>query len=109
MILEFLLAVIAVEAITELVVKSEIFNPVREFFFNRKKIKIFKFIHGLLDCGYCTSVWTGWLIAYIVFSNNLFGWFLLGLVLHRASNVLHIIIDLIYNAEYIMFKDKVVD
>jgi len=91
----FLLAIVAVEALTEIITKSEVFSPIREFFFNRRKSKIFDWIHSLFDCGYCTSVWIGMFISI--------GWFcadslildiiFIGLVFHRLSNMLHFMID----------------
>ena len=96
--LRFILAVIITEAITELLTKSEIFIPLRGFFFNRRDKKVFGFIHKLLDCGYCTSVWSGWFVALVFFKdigilNVWVDWFFVGLVIHRLSNVLHFLID----------------
>jgi len=87
--------VIFTEAVTEIITKSELFDPIRKFFFNRRKIKLFKFVHALLDCGYCTSVWVGLFSAFIFFfvDNVVFNIFFMGIVLHRLSNVLHFIID----------------
>jgi len=63
-ILTLLLIVIATEAITEILVKSELFEPLRKYLFSRSvDSKVFKFFHDLLDCGYCTSVW----IAFFLF------------------------------------------
>lgn len=90
----FILFIICTEAITELVVKSEFFSPVREFIFNRRKNIIYKFLDKLLSCGYCFSVWAS-VICFILYSTNLYlirvG--LLCLVIHRLSNVLHFVID----------------
>lgn len=94
-ILKFLFAVVVVEAITNVVTKSLIFNPIREFFFNRQKNKLFKLIHELLDCAYCTSVWIG-LFVYIFwfcFNSIIINVVFMGIALHRLSNVLHFIID----------------
>lgn len=97
-ILIFLFSIVLVESITELLTKSEIFSPVREFFFNRRQNKVLAFIHRLLDCGYCTSVWAGWFVALVFFMNigiiNVWvDWFFIGLLIHRLSNILHFIID----------------
>ena len=91
----FILAIIFTEAITELVVKSEIFSPIREYFFNKRKNRFFKFIHDLLDCGYCFSVWAAALSYFLlfVFNNNITIFFVVSVVLHRLSNVTHFIID----------------
>lgn len=87
--------IIFTEAITEIITKSELFSPLRKFFFNRRKIKFCNFIHELLDCGYCTSVWVGLFTACIFFfvNNAVFNVFVMGILLHRLSNLLHFIID----------------
>lgn len=105
-VLNLILTIIIVEAITEIITDSEICRPIREFFFNRKKYIIFKFIHNLLDCGYCTSVWVGWFVAYFTISNNFFGWFFTGILIHRLSNILHEMISLIHNADYYIMKGQ---
>lgn len=100
------LLVIFTEAVTEIITKSELFNPIRKFFFNRRQNKFFNFIHELLDCGYCVSVWVGLFSAYIFFfmNNAVFNVFIIGIVLHRLSNVLHFIIDRI-NRNYDLTLD----
>ena len=101
MLYDFLFCVILTEAITEIITKSNMFIPVRQFFFDRSKNKLFDWIHNLLDCGYCTSVWIGWFTAilfldYIDIVDGYVEWFFVGLVVHRLSNVLHNIFDVIY-------------
>jgi hypothetical protein len=90
-----LFAVILTEAITQIITKSEFFKPIRKFFFKKRESRICNWIHELLDCGYCTSVWVGWfvLICMIVVNNMVLNVFFAGIVLHRLSNVLHFIID----------------
>lgn len=97
-ILLFIFSIVLVESITELLTKSEVFSPVRAFFHNRRQNKVFDFIHRLMDCGYCTSVWSGWFIALVFFKdigiiNEYVDWFFVGLFLHRAANILHFLID----------------
>lgn len=91
----FLLAIVAVEAMTEIITKSEVVSPVREFFFNKRKIKIFDWIYSLLNCGYCTSVWIGVFVSIIwfCFDSKFLDIIFIGLVFHRLSNMLHFIID----------------
>ena len=97
MYINFLFAILVTEAITELLTKSEFFSPLREWFFDRKDKKICDFIHRLLDCGYCTSVWIGFFVSISVIKihivNIYIDWFIVWLVVHRCSNVLHFIID----------------
>jgi hypothetical protein len=88
--IKFVLAAIVVEAITNILTKSELFKPVRAFFFKKNK-----WLHDLLDCGYCTSVWIGFGLAiYITYLEcDIVNVFMLGLVLHRVSNVVHSLVD----------------
>jgi len=94
-ILKFLFAIVVVEAITNIITKSVFFSPVREFFFNRRKNKLFKWVHSLLDCAYCTSVWVGWFvyICWFCFDSTIIDVIFMGFVLHRLANVLHFVID----------------
>jgi len=87
--------VIFTEALTELITKSELFSPIRKFFFDRRKTRLCNFIHELFDCGYCVSVWVGLFSAYIfLFVNNvIFNVFFMGIIFHRLSNILHYLID----------------
>lgn len=106
MIFKLIFAIILTEAITEIVTKSVIFSPIREFFFNRRKNALFNWIHELLDCGYCTSVWVGWLLAILFFNEKMLidryiDWIFIGLFLHRLSNLLHNIFDKVYEGNEI--------
>ncbi len=87
--------IILTEAITQIITKSELFEPIRKFFFDRRKNKFFNWMHSLLDCGYCTSVWVGWFVAisFLFFKSMILNVFFIGIVLHRLSNILHFIID----------------
>ena len=96
--IKLIFSIFLVESITELLTKSEIIGPVREWFFNRRAIKVHKFLHRLLDCGYCTSAWAGWFVALIFFKdldliNVWVDWFFIGLILQRMANALHFMID----------------
>ena len=99
---KFLLAIVLTEAITELAVKSEIFRPLRAKIFNLGQgNKFFGWLHGLLDCGYCFSVWAGWVVAFLfmgdfVLLNPYFDWVLIGLFLHRMANLFHNIMDRVH-------------
>jgi len=101
----FLLAVIVTEALTEIIVKSEFFSPLRAKIYKLgKENKFFDWLHQLLDCGYCFSVWAGALIAVLLFRDvglihKSIDWFLVGLVLHRLSNLFHNIMDKIHGID----------
>jgi hypothetical protein len=90
-----LFAIILTEALTQIITKSEIFRPIRKFFFTKRENRFFNWFHDLLDCGYCTSVWVGWFVAIcmIVVNDIVLNAFFAGIVLHRLSNVLHFVID----------------
>jgi len=97
-IIKLIFSIFLVESITELLTKSEVFSPVRKWFFDRRDNKVQRFLHKLLDCGYCTSVWSGWFVALILFNdldliNVWVDWFFIGLVLQRMANALHFMID----------------
>lgn len=99
LLLNIIIAIFLTEAITELVVNSEIFEPLRKFFFIRRNNHFFKFLHAVTDCDYCFSVWAGWFIAIIILNdlsfiliNKYIDWFFVGLFLHRISNILHYVI-----------------
>ena len=93
-IIKIIMLIIAAEAITEIVVKSELFEPIRKFCFE-SNYSALRFIHRLLDCGYCFSVWAAFfvvLLNYLTY-NYIVEIFVLGLVVHRLANVTHFIID----------------
>ena len=97
---EFLIAIIITEAITEIIVKSELFFPFRACLFEKGKTnKIFNWFHSLVDCGYCFSVWVGLFTALLFFRESSFlmhkyvDWLFIGLVIHRLSNVFHFLVD----------------
>jgi len=98
MFFKFLCAVILTELLTELLVKSVIFKPIRD------RIKgINGWFKELFSCGYCVSVWAAFGVVLLVQPvYNLVGtpWVdlpLTALVVHRLSNYLH------------NFNDKILD
>lgn len=57
---------IAAGFISLTVTKSTLFEPFREFFFNRsEKSSIMKFIHDLVTCPYCFSHWVSLVMVSI--------------------------------------------
>lgn len=94
LVIRFIAAIIATEAITELVVKSEFFEPIRKRLFESES-KILNFIHRILDCGYCFSVWAGLLniLILFIFNCSVVDFLTLTVVVHRLSNVFHFMVD----------------
>lgn len=108
-----LFIIINIEASTNIISKSEIFKPSRAFLFKHSNYKIIKFLHELVDCPYCTSVWVS--LFYITMLYLTKSTFLLPIVVfimlviafHRLSNILHHIIDRIdKNSGYDVLMDK---
>ena len=105
----FFIAVILCEALTELAVKSEIFEPVRFLFEKNKRFKLFSFLEMITSCGYCFSVWASLainlvLLTYcslpveVITSGNenislLINLFISAILVHRVSNYVHGISD----------------
>jgi hypothetical protein len=91
---QVLMVVVLTELLTELVIKSEIFRPVRNVIF-----KSGDWFKNLFSCGYCFSVWAA--AGVVILTNTSYPltgshWLDLGLmslVVHRLSNVLHNVID----------------
>jgi len=94
-----ILAALTTEAATNLLVKSEISNKfIKKPLFKWRKKKICGFLHELLDCGYCTSVWVA--IIPALWYLDLAEWFtpfVIILVIHRLSNALHYMIDILWD------------
>jgi hypothetical protein len=86
--LEIICTIILIEAITNILTKSEIFRPLRAYLFESNN-KALRFIHNVLDCPYCTSVWVSLssIILLCLYINNLMphilALFFIGIVLHR--------------------------
>ena len=103
--IKLLMAVVITEAVTEIITKSELFRPFRALIYRLgSKSKVFEWLHSLLDCGYCFSVWAGCTIAFLFFSDlslvhKYVDWFIVGLLLHRLSNLFHNIMDRIHDIE----------
>lgn len=94
LILQIMFTVVLIEAITNILSKSNLFEPVRKFFGRHNK-----FIYKLLDCPYCTSVWISLFCVGMLYLYNIsmlpkvILLFFIGIVFHRLSNVWHFIID----------------
>jgi len=91
--LDMIMAVIATEAATNLIIKSEFsMRFIKGPLFKLRRFRIFNFIHDILDCGYCTSVWMAGIFA-LFFLTESFDFVIIVLVLHRLANMLHFTID----------------
>src|SRR5690606_24212974 len=104
--LSFLLAVVFVEGLTELIVKSNIFYNVRSYLASNNE-----FLGELVSCGHCTSVWVS-LLPALYFSFQFHSLLLiipLTIVFHRLSNYLHNIndkfLDKYYSKDYQSSKE----
>lgn len=95
-----ILAIIATEATTEIIVDSNIFAPMREWISNKaypedpeKVSKRWLFINSLISCGYCLSVWVSLFFVALLNAIEPLG-FVFSVILvfsiHRLSNWLHI-------------------
>ena len=86
MIIELILAIIFVEALTEIIVSSKIAEGFRIRAFNLNK-----WLGELVHCGYCMSVWVAATVAWSVeFGlHPVADYFLALFVIHRLSNVWH--------------------
>ncbi len=103
------LAVIACEAVTEILTSSDITAPFRNKFKNWLYRPDRPPSHGfvqhcavwvdkLVNCGYCTSVWVAGFFAFYLpnnyISNCWWGsWLLSVFVIHRLSNWLHVVYE----------------
>lgn len=105
-----LLLVIAVEALTEILVDAEITKGFRRWLFLKAAPEvpedhpadkdppigpwIFRFANDLFKCGYCASVWVAMpaaLLSPVQLSGYwLVNWLVSLLIIHRLSNLFHI-------------------
>ena len=103
LLLMMVVVVINVEAVTNIISKSELFKPLRGGLFNlynSRGIKFAGFIHNIVDCPYCTSVWVSVFYVLCVYLSanssmflSVFICFCLIIMIHRFSNIMHHIID----------------
>lgn len=102
MVLEILIAAIATEAITEILVDSKLFEPIRKYIAIKafpdvpENNSIYLFLYKLTSCGYCLSVWVSAIVVYsmmynqMITNNNLIKWAILVFVIHRLANIFHV-------------------
>ena len=92
--MRLILCIIAAEALTQLTCKAEIFNRPREWV---KSLSLFT--NDLLSCPYCDSVWVATFTTVIYFAWDSVYLFVIMLVIHRMSNVLHDIFRIVFNVK----------
>jgi hypothetical protein len=90
--MKLILCIIAAEAMTQLTCKAEIFDRLRNWI---KSLS--NFTNELLSCPYCVSVWVAGFTVLLYISYEWAWWFILLLVIHRISNVLHDIFSIVLN------------
>ena len=96
---KLVLLIIFVEAITELVVKSKIFRPLRKLVY-----KWFPwFFKQLIECGYCFAFWVS-LLSVLLFKEKLifdnWGGYVLSLfIVHRCASHLHDLMHVVVKHE----------
>lgn len=113
------LCVIAVEAITEIIVDSLLFQSVKSWLFDidptktkiSDKLKLFSF--KLMNCGYCTSVWVSGVVVFFTIESYGFEnlsklplflqWLGMTFVIHRLSNWLHVIYEYVRKGRVLTF------
>lgn len=107
---DFILAVILCEAITELVVGSTLLSRWRNKLLGPDE-KAPHLLGVLVSCGYCLSVWVAVPIAYLLKLHGVlpvlgaFEPLAIALVVHRASNVLHVAVSFLFRTmEAIVWK-----
>lgn len=90
--MKLILCIIAAEAMTQLTCKAEIFDRLRNWL---KSLS--SFTNELLSCPYCVSVWVAAFTVILYCFYDLTWIFVLLLVIHRVSNVLHDVFSIILN------------
>lgn len=94
LLIQVFMCVVLTELLTELVIKSEIFRPVRNHLFS-----LGDWFKSLFSCGYCFSVWAAFGVVFLtqtrypLTGNSFLDLGLMALVVHRLSNVMHNTID----------------
>ena len=108
MLLNIFIITIAVEAITEIITTASIFEPLRSYIKLNAytdppsitvKTRIFSWLDKLITCGYCVSVWVSFSIAsnmnIVITSNKYLDICIAIFLVHRLSNWLHVIYELV--------------
>lgn len=100
--MKIILMILAVEAVTQLICKAEIFDTARN-----KLSSYGWWFQELLRCPYCVSVWSALFIIILSVFWNYTYLFILLLVIHRMSNFLHDIYSMILHKKInIILKNR---
>lgn len=107
-ILILLLCIVVNEGLAQLLSKSVFFGPLRDFLGSRENV-VLAFFSRLVECAYCSSVWTSAFLTLIVFATYtpvLLGVvvvdaFLFFIACHRFSNHFHDIADRYFSKDYV--------
>lgn len=94
-----LLLSLAVERITEILVASKFFAPIRDIFRakNLEQLNTYNhwwFLDNVFHCGYCMSVWVSvsiaWLNVFVITNMILINYILFVFIIHGLSNIIHV-------------------
>lgn len=91
--MDFLIAIVATEAITEAIFKAAPLQGIRFWLIEKTPWLRSEIMGHLLECKYCVSAWVGAIMAAIymtVIDIPVMRWFLLAMTIHRISNYLHL-------------------
>jgi len=82
-----ILAVVATEAITEILLHSNLFRRPRKFLARAW------FFREIFSCGWCLSVWVATVVCITIYTGL---WYiLLPLLIHRLSNLFHVAYEIV--------------
>jgi hypothetical protein len=96
--MRYLLLIIAVEALTQLICKSELLEPLK------LRVQAWgTFFEELLSCPYCISVWCAGIILIV---QEYVPIVVIILVLHRTSNFLHDLWGVILQAKISLILNR---
>lgn len=112
-ILTILCAAVITECTVEIIVDSKLFLPLRKYIANKAVPEdmssqtrlpyMWWFLHGITSCGYCMSVWVGCFYAAFlqapIVENIYINFFINGLIIHRLSNLAHVLYMRVYRGE----------
>jgi len=88
--IEYLILILATEALTKLLRDAEVFNAPRAWLSGRWEL-----LAELVSCGYCLSVWVAGIVLMLHCLSS--GWLLALLALHRAANLCHDLCGIVTN------------